>query len=423
VSSRFIVGNVRHENINWLGEPQMAYWLTMWSDFLEMIDFFWTDYSVAVEAADVLDTQLLTDSFNAGGQAYADIITFSLRQAYAGNEFALTDNRPIYYQKEISSGAFMQTVDVIYPAAPMFIYFNVTYLELLLEPLFYQMENGVWNMSFAMHDIGARYPNAVGQGYGGDMPVEESANMLMMVGDIVFHPRTSINHARQYALDHYDIMTKWATYLVENCLYPVEQLTTDDFIGHTQLNSGLALKGILGMATFARLSALVGNVPNELYYRQLVQEYIPIWFAESLHTDTDHLKMEYNVTDGYQFKYNALHDKLLDLNVVPELVYQMEADYYLTKLEDYGIPFVSTHDYTKSDWEIWTAAAFGDANPTLRTSLIEGLARFLETTEQRVPFTDWYVTANARHVGFQARPVAGGHFALLALDVMKKGRE
>ena len=72
---------------------------------------------------------------------------------------------------------------------------------------------------------------------------------------------------------------------------------------------------------------------------------------------------------------------------------------------------------------MWTAAAFGDVNPTLRTSLIEGLARFLETTEQRVPFTDWYVTATARHVGFQARPVAGGHFALLALDVMKRSRE
>lgn len=58
--------------------------------------------------------------------------------------------------------------------------------------------------------------------------------------------------------------------------------------------------------------------------------------------------MEYNVTDGYQFKYNAFHDKLLGLGVVPEDIYEMEAAYYLTKLEPYGIPFCSIRDFTKS---------------------------------------------------------------------------
>lgn len=314
----------------------------------------------------------------------------------------------------------MQTVDVIYPAAPMFVYLNITYLKLLLEPLFFQMENNVWTQPFAMHDIGARYPNATGQGYGGDMPVEESSNMIMMVGDIVFHPTTSEAEGRAYAASHYDMMSVWAQYLYDNCLYPVDQLTTDDFIGPTELNSGLALKGILGMATFAKISGLVGNTTQQQFYENAVAQYMPIWRNESMHNDGTHLKMEYNVTDGYQFKYNSLHDKLLGLNVVPEDIYSLEADYYLTKVEPYGIPFVSTHDYTKSDWEMWTAAAFGEANPELRSQLIETLGKFLRVSPQRVPFTDWYVTATSNHVGFQARPVAGGHFALLAMDVMRQ---
>jgi hypothetical protein len=143
-------------------------------------------------------------------------------------------------------------------------------------------------------------------------------------------------------------MEQWANYLYENCLYPVDQLTTDDFIGPTELNSGLALKGILGMKTFAKLSEFVGNTANADMYNGIVEEFVPIWRMESMHMDGDHLKMEYNVTDGYQFKYNAFHDKLLGLEVVPADIYQMEADYYLTKLEPYGIPFVSIRDFTKS---------------------------------------------------------------------------
>ena len=151
-----------------------------------------------------------------------------------------------------------------------------------------------------------------------------------------------------YAQKHFEIMEQWADYLYHNCLYPVNQLTTDDFIGPTELNSGLALKGILGMASFAKIAEFIGNTEVSTFYKDAVANFTPIWLMESLHQDKDHLKMEYNVTDGYQFKYNAFHDKLLGLNVVPQEVYEMESNYYLTKLEPYGIPFVSTHDYTKS---------------------------------------------------------------------------
>lgn len=64
---------------------------------------------------------------------------------------------------------------------------------------------------------------------------------------------------------------------------------------------------------------------------------------------------------------------------------------------------------------MWTAAAFGDANPTLRSNIVRDLSLYLKFTASRIPFGDWYVTATANQVGFQARPVAGGHFSILAL--------
>ena len=69
-----------------------------------------------------------------------------------------------------------------------------------------------------------------------------------------------------------------------------------------------------------------------------------------------------------------------------------------------------------SDWEMWTAAAFGDANPAIRTYFIGALSRYLRYTPNRVPFSDWYVTATSNQVGFLSRPVVGGHFAVLALN-------
>jgi hypothetical protein len=47
-------------------------------------------------------------------------------------------------------------------------------------------------------------------------------------------------------------------------------------------------------------------------------------------------------------RYNALQDRILKLGLIPSGIYTEEANYYLTKETTYGIPFVSTHSYTKT---------------------------------------------------------------------------
>ena len=68
--------------------------------------------------------------------------------------------------------------------------------------------------------------------------------------------------------------------------------------------------------------------------------------------------------------------------------------------------------YTKTDWELWTAAWLAD-HPATRDTLVNGVFGFANTTPQRVPFSDWYVVGTGNQQGFADRPVIGGVLALL----------
>lgn len=70
---------------------------------------------------------------------------------------------------------------------------------------------------------------------------------------------------------------------------------------------------------------------------------------------------------------------------------------------------------------MWTAAAYGSANPTLSSHIIADLSKYLANTPSRVPFSDWYDCGTAATQGFKARPVVGGHFAVLAAELSGSG--
>lgn len=174
---QFVVGHIREQNVQVLNKPQQALWTSYWTDAASMIDFFWGDIATASAHADALDSKVLTDAYNAEGQAYADIVSFSLRQAVGGTEFGGSKSNPVLYLKEISSDGNMQTVDVMFPATPLYYYLNVDYIKYLLDPLFQQMEGGNWPKPFSIHDIGSHYPNATGHADG----VEEDMVRGMVV--------------------------------------------------------------------------------------------------------------------------------------------------------------------------------------------------------------------------------------------------
>ena len=408
------IGHVRTPAVSYLGSPLPPLWQTYYPTWQAMVGAFHADYAAAEERAAKLDQKIESDATAAGGKQYAALCAIALRQAFGGTELVSKDGQPWAFLKEISSDGNVSTIDVTYPCMPAFLYADPAYLGLILDPLLDYAEHGGWPKTFAEHDLGSHYPNASGHNDGNeeDMPVEESANMLIM--SAAYAARISPAQRAQYATLHYPILKQWADYLVANALDPGFQNQTDDFTGFIAHSVNLALKGIIGIGAMSKISTAAGNSADAASYLATARSYIAQWAQKATDSSGAHLKLAYDQDGTWSLKYNGYPDRLLGLGLVPDSIAAEEAAWYLSRANTYGVPLDLRHTYTKADWELWTAAWLSD-HPDIRDVLIEGVYQFATSSGSRVPMTDWYDTETDNQVGFQARPVVGGFFALLTL--------
>jgi len=101
-------------------------------------------------------------------------------------------------------------------------------------------------------------------------------------------------------------------------------------------------------------------------------------------------------------------DKLFDLKLFSEQVYDYELQWYKKKMNPYGIPLDSRGDYSKTDWELWSTRLFDD--PVYTNLVVDAIWDHLCQTDDRVPFPDLVFTSNPSVRGFHARTVQGGLF-------------
>jgi Domain of unknown function (DUF5127)/Domain of unknown function (DUF4965)/Domain of unknown function (DUF1793)/Domain of unknown function (DUF4964)/TAT (twin-arginine translocation) pathway signal sequence len=408
------LGHVRAPAVSYLGTPLPPLWMDYFSSPHDMIGAFHIDYTAAVARNAALDNRIKGAATRAGGEQYAALCALALRQAYGGTELVSRNGTPWAFLKEISSDGNVSTVDVTYPCMPVFLYADPQYLGLILGPLLDYAEHGGWPKQFAEHDLGSHYPNATGHNDGNeeDMPVEESANMLIM--SAAYGNRLDATAAGSFAQAHYSILKQWADYLVANALDPGFQNQTDDFTGFIAHSVNLALKGIVGIGAMSQIATAAGNPADSAHYLAVAKEYIGQWVTMAMDSSGLHLKLAYDQGGTWSLKYNGLADKILGLGLVPSSVAATEAAWYLKHANTYGVPLDVRHTYTKGDWELWTAGWLADHQDASNV-LIESVYEFANSSPSRVAMTDWYDTVGDRQNGFQARPVVGGFYSLLAL--------
>jgi hypothetical protein len=136
------------------------------------VEFFYNYWDKIVG---IWDYKFATASLAAGGQDYLTITTLSTRQAYGAVQLCGTSEKPYIFLKEISSDGNIQTVDVVFPAMPIFLWSNPIFVKYLLDPLFENQEAGRFPQTYAMHDLGSHYPQAIGHSDGGGGTSSHSA--------------------------------------------------------------------------------------------------------------------------------------------------------------------------------------------------------------------------------------------------------
>ncbi|HEY6490087.1 MAG: DUF4965 domain-containing protein [Terracidiphilus sp.] len=408
VSRHILVSYTEGYAIQYFERNLRPYWQRDGMPVEQMLDTAEEEYSALDQRGDAFDKELTADLSRAGGEHYAAIAILAYRQALAAHKLVADINGdPMLFAKENFSNGCIATVDVLYPSAPFFLFFQPKLLEAQLLPVLEYSALARWKFPFAPHDLG-QYPLANGQVYGGgekteedQMPVEESGNMLILL-DALAQAEGDAHLAERF----WPQLSRWAQYLKDKGLDPENQLTTDDFAGHVAHNANLSIKAIEALAAYANLAHRLGHEDVAKDYSATAKSMAGKWVEMA--REGDHYKLAFNSPNTWSQKYNLVWDQILDYNLFPKSVREAELAFYLGKINTYGLPLDNRADYTKLDWSLWTATLA--SNPQQFNAMVDPIYRWIGETPSRVPLTDWYDTKTGKQVGFQARSVVGGVF-------------
>jgi len=417
--AKFVIAHDEGRCVEYFERPLKPYWTTQGDSFTATLSEMFRDDRELIAEVLKENARVRERAFAAGGEAYASMCELAYRQTMGAHIIAAdADGTMLMFPKENTSNGCIGTVDVFFPSAPFFLAENPEMLAAQVRPLLvYASMKHRWKFSFAPHDLGI-YPKANGQVYGGreqseenQMPVEESANMLILI-EALRQARAGAGGGLTLARDHWATLTLWANYLKEHGLDPANQLCTDDFAGHLARNANLSLKAIIAIACYANLCEQIESAAAAAPWRSTAREFVTQWMK--LADDGDHTVLAFGQPGTWSLKYNLIWDQILDLGLFPASLREREVAWYFKKMNRYGPPLDSRKDYTKLDFAAW-AAAMTDSREQFER-FMKPICDFPNATPDRVGLTDWYQTTDARTMGMHSRSVVGGIWARQLLD-------
>ncbi|MDR1923752.1 MAG: DUF4965 domain-containing protein [Planctomycetaceae bacterium] len=393
------------KSIRYFGKELLPYWKRNGATITDLLTHGFENGTKIRQRCEQFDKELIDNLTQTGGEKYAQLCSLVYRQTWAANKIAAApDKRPYMFSKENFSNGCIGTIDVLYPHTPFLLFFSPALLKGSLVPVLNYAESEFWKYDYAPHDIGT-YPFATGQvygmngGHGNRMPVEESGNMLIIVAALA-----KVEGNADFAEHYWELLTRWADYLVREGYDPENQLCSADMFGHLAHVTNLSLKAIIGIAAYARLCEQLGKTEAAQKYRRIAEDYAKKWLKDA--QDEGRTRLAFDKAGTWSMKHNLIWDSILETNLFPATLAEQEIAWYKKVQNKYGLPVDSRTDNSLIDWALWSIT------PTKSKAdfdeLFNPIYNYVNETPSRVPLSDWFITTNAKRRGFQARSVVGG---------------
>ena len=183
----------------------------------------------------------------------------------------------------------------------------------------------------------------------------------------------------------------------------------------------------MGVACYGILLGMNGKKREENKYINMARDMAADWAKRAANGDGSY-RLAFDRPDTFSMKYNIVWDKLFGTGIMDRSVIESEVASYRRREHAYGLPLDNRQPYTKSDWLVWTATLAESRDDF--EAMVNKMWNAFNSTQTRVPMTDWYwtVTAGQKEYksrtysdvypdiivkGFQNRTVQGGLFIKL----------
>ncbi|KAI0354924.1 hypothetical protein OH77DRAFT_1425524 [Trametes cingulata] len=418
------IGYVRKPTIsfttNGTAQQLSPYFVTRYGASMNLaIDDVTCNFDAALPRSIALDQTIMTKASKVSTE-YVDLVSLAARLVMATLDITVsTDANGTpnasdvrVFMKDIGSHAVAERVNPVermYAALPALLYFNASLVGSLLAPMLEVQEFSI-GLPYAAQDIGVAYPNATGISGEHNQGVEESGNMLIML-----HAHAKFSGDASLVNRYYNLLKRWADYLLNSSLHSVGQLTADNEPGANMTN--LAIKGIIGVKAMAEISRTLGEGSDAEHYATQAAALVSSWTGLAMSSDGGHLLGVYGEQSSWSLLYNLYADRLLGTNIVVQDVLQVHTNFLkATAAPPFGLPIGSgIPNIASAAWLLFTAATVSDV--TVRDKLIHAVWSRVSSNLIAGEFPDIYNPQTGLVQGGSAGPALGSMFSLLALDL------
>ncbi|KJE89729.1 hypothetical protein CAOG_08481 [Capsaspora owczarzaki ATCC 30864] len=406
--------------MNFFSKVLPPLWSTKIGTILTVIAQMHTNYATYMSAINARNTALVTLFDKRGSNSYTTLLSLVYRQVTASTEHAIdtTTQQHYVFMKTFATSSTngpvngqVNAVTTMFFASPFYLLLNPSLVPKMLLPVLKYANSETsfpYTRSWAPSHVG-QWPlctAAIPTTY--DMPVEHTANMLIMITAAAQRgaPLT-------YLQPYWPLLTTWANYLVASLPFPTSQLFVDSYGTASANNVNLAMKGAIGVGAYSLLLSLTGNTTAAAQYMNSATSFASQILAQSLSTD-HYLREKGAASTTWSLKYNLLFDRVLKLGLFADAVMTTEQTFYTPKMGAYGLPVDSTTSANGRVGEQGFVAAIGTTAQF--TSIFDKLFLYANTTASRLPLGDYYVVGSGANVDFRAGAFVGGLYARELLE-------